>query len=187
MWTRRAAIAIATGVTCRFIEHTGFAAASPPTVDLNSIPREVHEHFMRIAINQARRNPRYPFGAVIARAADALLMASGVNDTKRNPILHGEIAAINDYMRAHGNQGWGSMILYTTAEPCPMCMSAMIWARIGGVVFGTSIAELRHVGFNQIEITAASVIRSAPFYHGALLGGVLAAETDRMFADRPRD
>jgi tRNA(adenine34) deaminase len=187
VWTRRAAIAVATEATCRSIEHTAFAATPPVTIDLDSIPREVHEQFMRMAITQARRNPRYPFGAVIARAADALLMASGVNDTKRSPILHGEIAAMNDYVRAHGNQDWGSMILYTTAEPCPMCISALIWARIGGVVFGTLIAELLHAGFNQIEITAASVIRSAPFYHGALLGGVLAAETDQMFTERPRD
>jgi tRNA(adenine34) deaminase len=182
--TRRAAIALATGVTCRFIEHAA-AAAVPVTIDLDSIPREVHERFMRMAITHARRNPRYPFGAVIARAANARLMASGVNDTKRNPILHGEIVAMNDYVLTHGNRDWGSMILYTTAEPCPMCMSAMIRARIGGVVFGTSIAELLHVGFEQIEITAASVIRAAPFYYGALLGGVLAAETDRMFAEVP--
>jgi tRNA(adenine34) deaminase len=186
VWTRRAAVATTTA-TCRFIEHTALAAAPPVAIDLDSIPREVHEQFMRMAITQAHHNPRYPFGAVIARAADARLMASGVNDGRRSPILHGEIEAMNDYVRAHGNQNWSSMILYTTGEPCPMCMGAMIWAGMGGVVFGTSIAELLHAGFNQIDITAASAMRSAPFYHGALLGGVLAAETDRMFADRPRD
>ena len=139
-----------------------------------------------MAIAEAHGNPSAPFGSVIIRAHDAQLMASGVNDGRRNPTLHGEIAAMNDYVRKHGNQGWDGMILYTTGEPCPMCISALIWARIGGVVFGTSIAQLARVGFNQIDIASASVIRSAPFFHGALLGGVLAAETDRLFADRPR-
>jgi tRNA(adenine34) deaminase len=67
-----------------------------------------------------------------------------------------------------------------------MCMSALVWAGIGGVVYGTSIERLRQVGFRQIGIAAASVIAAAPFYHGGLRGGVLAAETDALFASRKR-
>jgi tRNA(adenine34) deaminase len=163
----------------------GAGARLQPEIDIGSIPLAVHEHFMRMAIAEARGNPSYPFGSVIMRARDSRLMAAGVNDSRRNPTLHGEIVAMNDYVSQHGNQGWDGMILYTTGEPCPMCSGALIWAGIGGVVFGTSIAQLARIGFNQIGIAAASVIRSAPFYRGALLGGILAAETDRLFADRP--
>lgn len=141
---------------------------------------------MRLAIEIGKRNPVAPFGAVIVRRADGAVSASGLNDSRANPTLHGEIVAIDDYVARHGNRGWGEQILYTTAEPCPMCMSALVWAGIGGVVYGTSIERLRQVGFHQIGIAAASVIAAAPFYHGGLRGGVLAAETDALFASRKR-
>jgi tRNA(adenine34) deaminase len=154
--------------------------------ELNATPAGTHERFMRLAIQQGRRNPAAPFGAVIVRVADGVVMARGVNASGENPTLHGEIAAMNNYVRRHGNAGWGRMVLYTTAEPCPMCMSALIWADIGGVVYGTSIFRLKRVGFDQIDLTAAIVAAAAPFWRGGLLGGVLAAETNRLFANRER-
>ena len=68
-----------------------------------------------------------------------------------------------------------------------MCMSAMVWAGIGGIVYGTSIEKFRQVGINQILIPAATVIGASPFYHGEILGGVLQAETDALFLNRKRD
>jgi tRNA(adenine34) deaminase len=132
-------------------------------VDLDAIPLAQHERFMRLAIEQGRRNPAFPFGAVIVRAADLAVVAEGVNDSGAHPILHGEIAAMNDYVRRHGNQGWGETVLYTTGEPCPMCKGAIIWAGIGGVVHGTSIATLKRVGFDQIDIPSEAVAAAAPF------------------------
>ena len=141
---------------------------------------------MRLAIEAARANPVFPFGAVIVRAADRTVMASGVNTGDVNPTLHGEIVAINDYVARHGHRGWQDMILYTTGEPCPMCMAALARARIGGVVYGTSIEKLRGFGIDQILIPATAVIAAAPFYQGELVGPVLAAETDALFANRQR-
>ncbi len=136
---------------------------------------------MRRAIAVARRNPTYPFGAVITRIADGQVMAEGVNASGRNPMLHGEVAAMEDYLHHHGNRDWAEMVLYTTAEPCSMCMSALVWAGIGGVVFGTSLAGLKRAGIDQIDIPAATVVAASPFWHGELLGGVLANETDGLF------
>ena len=136
---------------------------------------------MRRAIAVARRNAAYPFGAVITRIADGHVLAEGVNASSKNPMLHGEVAAIEDYLRRHGNRDWAEMVLYTTAEPCAMCMSALVWAGIGGVVFGTSLAGLKRAGIDQIDIPAATIVAASPFWHGELLGGVLASETDRLF------
>src|SRR4051794_2102271 len=121
-----------------------------PPLRLSTMPLLFHEQAMRLAIAAARDNPVFPFGAVIVRAADRQIMATGANNISVNPTWHGEIVAINDYVSRHGNQEWGEVILYTTGEPCPMCMSALVWARIGGVVYGTSIETLRQAGIDQI-------------------------------------
>ncbi len=160
------------------------AGARPARAALPPISMARHEQAMRRAIEEARRNPVYPFGAVIVRADSGEVMARGVNNSSDNPILHGEIACMNDYVRLNGNRDWGRMVLYTTGEPCSMCMSALVWAGIGGVVFASSIDGIRRAGIEQINITARAVAEASPFYSGLLLGGVLAAETDRMFMER---
>ncbi len=155
-------------------------------IDLSATPLSVHEDAMRLAIAAARGNPAFPFGAVIVRKVDRQVMATGVNTRAANPTFHGEIVAINDYVARHGNLGWGEVILYTTGEPCPMCMTAAAWAGVGGVVYGTSIEKLRQVGIDQILIPATAVIGASPVYHGEILGHVLQAETDALSEPQAR-
>ena len=121
-------------------------------------------------------------------------MKSIPNLTRSLVVVAGIVAAcaaqacMNDYVQKHGNRDWEDMILYTTCEPCPMCMTALVWARIGGVVFASSSfspALTTSVG-EPIGISAQDVVDKTPFYKPMLLGGVLAAETDRMFVDRKR-
>jgi len=172
----------------------GLALATPVSradvmsskLSLTDIPLSVHEAAMREAINFARKNPAYPFGAVITRASTGQIVASGVNAAGSNPTLHGEIACINDYVARHGNTGWDEMILYTTGEPCAMCMSALLWSGIGGVVHASSIEAIGRADIGQIGIPAKDVIAAADFWRPALLGGVLAAECDAMFMNRKR-
>ncbi len=163
------------------------AAARPARASLPPIAAPQHEKWMRLAIAEGRKNAAYPFGAVMVRPATGEVMAHGTNDSRANPTLHGEIACMNDYVARHGNRDWESMALYTTGEPCVMCMGALVWAGIGGVVFASSIAGIRKSGIGQIDISASTVAQAAPFYEGLLLGGVLGAETDRMFMERKKD
>ena len=124
---------------------------------------------------------------MIVRQPTRQVLAAAANRSFENPTLHGEVAAIHDYVARNGHQGWDETILYTTGEPCPMCMSAIIWAGIGGVVYATSIetAEERRASTRSTSLSP-DVAGSATFWNGAILGGVLAEETDRMFAERPR-
>jgi tRNA(adenine34) deaminase len=161
-------------------------AAPVNALDASAIPLCVHEQAMRLAIAAARANPVFPFGTVIVRAADRQVLAQGVNNGAANPAFHGEIVAMNDYVAQHGNRGWGEAILYTTGEPCPMCMSAMVWAGMGGVVYGSPITKLAQYGINQIRIPSTTVSRASPFYHGFILGHVLESETDALFRNRQR-
>lgn len=183
MISRRLMIAGLMGFACGCAGGTGALAAGRDEA-FAVIPLARHEKAMRHAIAAARRNPAAPFGAVITRISDGEVLAEGVNSTARNPILHGEIATMNDYVRRHGNRNWQAGILYTTAEPCCMCMGALVWAGIGGVVFGTSINGLRRAGIHQIDIASDVVSAASPFWHGEIRGGVLADETDLLFTER---
>ncbi|GHF36496.1 nucleoside deaminase [Streptomyces morookaense] len=164
--------------------------AAPPSIRPRHVPRQspAHERFMHLAVEQAETNPAYPFGAVIVDTVSGEVLASGVNGSKDNPVLHGEMAAMNDYVRRHGNHGWADTTLYTTGEPCSMCMSAMAWANLRRVVWGSSIDELRRTGLGQIALSAREVADSARSFYTPelLLGGVLADCTDRLFQEAQR-
>ncbi|RKT11438.1 tRNA(Arg) A34 adenosine deaminase TadA [Streptomyces sp. 1114.5] len=156
-----------------------YAAPAAAAAVTAAAPRS-HEHHMAAAIEEGRRNARYPFGAVIVRSGRVVARGTASADS---PTQHGEMVAIDDYGQPYGGPAWADTALYTTAEPCPMCMSACAWAGIGQVVWATSIEGLRRTGVDQIDLSATAVAKAAgSFYHpGLLLGGVLAAETDELF------
>ena len=141
-----------------------------------------HAHFMRRAIELAGQNPRFPFGAVLVEISTGRIVAEGVNQGHQNPTYHGEMAAIHQFVAQGAPAAWNGLRLYTTAEPCCMCQGAILWAGIASVVFGTSIPGLTRLGWNQIDIPAAEVIRRAPFATCELIGGILEAECDALFA-----
>jgi tRNA(Arg) A34 adenosine deaminase TadA len=73
------------------------------------------------------------------------------------------------------------LVLYTTAEPCPMCMAAILWSGIGEVVYGTSITMLIALGWPQVVLRAEEIATRANFAACALVCGVLEAECDELF------
>ncbi len=147
------------------------------------VPDLGHETYMRRAIAQARRVPRYPFGAVIVDITDGEVLAEGHNRASLNPTFHGEIDVINRLAAASPGIVWDSLVLYTTAEPCPMCQSAIVWAGIRAVVYGASIPFLQQLGWHQIDIRSDEITRRAPFARTLILGGVLEAECNALFED----
>ncbi len=139
------------------------------------------EYYMQIALQLAKQNPKAPFAALIVDNATGKILARGLNQGSLNPTFHGEIIAINNYAKQHPRANWSTVSLYTTAEPCPMCQSAIIWSGIPRVVFATSINYLKTHGWNQIDITAAAVNQQASFYKGTLTGGILADKSNVLF------
>jgi len=145
-----------------------------------------NETYMRRAIELALKVPEFPFGAVIVRRSTGDIMAEGFNQSALNPTLHGEMVAINQCAQAHHPADWSEFDLYTTAEPCPMCQSAIEWAGIVTVYYGTSIPYLQKQNWWQINIRAADVIAQTPFRNSRIIGGILEAECNALFDHAPK-
>ena len=140
-----------------------------------------HELYMRRAIELAGNVPEHPFGTVIVDRDTGKIVAEGWNKSRLNPTWHGEIDAINQLILAVPEIDRKKLVLYSNAEPCPMCQAAIIWTGIETVVFGTSIRSLQRMGWRQIDILAEEVIRSSPAWKCAILGGMLEQECNALF------
>jgi guanine deaminase len=92
-----------------------------------------------------------PFGAVIVR--DGELIAEGQNRVTANldPTAHAEVTAIRAACQAIGEFSLAGMTLYTSCEPCPLCLSASLWARLDRVVFAADRHDAARGGFDDLE------------------------------------
>ena len=139
-----------------------------------------HEKFMQQAIAVARGNPAAPFGTVLVDRSTNSVVTEGLNRTTESPIVHGELDAIIRYA-SYAQPGWQDLRLYTTAEPCCMCQAAIMWAGIPEVVFGTSITTLKKLGWDQFDLRAIDVEKSAAFAECQIVEGILAEQCDQLF------
>jgi tRNA(Arg) A34 adenosine deaminase TadA len=168
------------------VQHWARPRLPPPKGTAAPFPDLDHATFMRRAIAQAKSVPLLPFGAVLVRGATGEVLAEGHNRSASNPTFHGEIDVIHRLAAAQPEVDWASLVLDTTAEPCPMCQSAVEWAGIPLVVYGTSIPFLQGLGWWQIDIRAEEVVRRTPFRRSTVLGGILEAECNALFEAVPR-
>ncbi|MCU0650734.1 MAG: nucleoside deaminase [Candidatus Omnitrophica bacterium] len=119
--------------------------------------RKIDPKFMMLAIKEAGRNLKKPdggpFGACIVKNGNVI--AVGRNTVLRNDAsCHAEINAIREASKKLKTYDLSGCEIYSTTEPCPMCFSAIHWARIDAVVFGTGISDARKIGFNELGISA---------------------------------
>ena len=111
--------------------------------------------YMKMAINEAYRGIRAgdggPFGAVIVK--DGRIVAKGHNEVLRrsDATCHGEIMAIRRASKKLGTHNLGGCEIYTTGEPCPMCLGAIMWAGIDKVYYGCNIDDTELIGFSDKE------------------------------------
>jgi len=109
--------------------------------------------FMQRAIELSLKNVRSggggPFAALVVR--DGVVLASGVNrvTTSLDPTAHAEIVAIRAACQAARDFQLSGCELYTTCEPCPMCMGAIYWARLAKVYYANTRADAAKIGFDD--------------------------------------
>ncbi|HTZ34675.1 MAG TPA: nucleoside deaminase [Stellaceae bacterium] len=121
-----------------------------------------------------------PFGAVIVKGGAILARGLNIGRRSKDPTAHGEMVAIRRCLEAHGPEALHGATIYTTGEPCPMCMGAILWCRIGRVVYAASIAQLAEV-IGQIMVPSDEIAGRTPFAAVEMVGGVLADEALALF------
>ena len=168
--SRRSVVAGSVGVAV-------LPAATP--LEAASVDAAEDERFMRIAIAEARRAD-LPFGALIVRDGRILARGRNLGRSEGDPTAHGEMVAIRHCLAAHGKDALKGATLYTSGEPCAMCIGAILWCHIGRVVFAASVPQLA-TRLDQIMVSSAEIAAKAPFAPLSITGGVLAEEAMRLF------
>lgn len=101
--------------------------------------------YMRLAITEAKAaqsNGDYAIGAVVVLGEDIIASSGNRIKIDCDPTQHAEMAAIRLACQKLNRRHLENAILYTTAEPCPMCAAACVWARMSGIVSGSTIDDM---------------------------------------------
>ncbi|PIN73753.1 tRNA-specific adenosine deaminase [Candidatus Woesearchaeota archaeon CG10_big_fil_rev_8_21_14_0_10_45_16] len=137
------------------------------------------EKFMKLAIEEAKNAP-FPFGCVLVK--DNQIIATGKSGETNNfdPTAHAEINAIRSACEKLNSKELLGVTLYSTCEPCPMCLSASWWANISRIVFGISLEE-------SSKLFGPEILVSADYLNGKgankieIKGGVLKEEVIKLY------
>ena len=117
---------------------------------------ENHEKYLNEAFKEAfngvRSNVGGPFGAVVVLNGE--IIGKGCNHVlgDNDPTAHAEIVAIRQACKAIGNFDLSGATIYSTCEPCPMCLSAIYWANIGILYFCSTRLQAEEIGFKDNHI-----------------------------------
>jgi tRNA(Arg) A34 adenosine deaminase TadA len=128
-----------------------------------------HEHLMRLAIEEARRGGaagNIAVGSVIVRAGAVIGTGHNTSRSGGDPIDHAEIVAIRDACRRLATFDLSGCEIFASCEPCPMCLAAILWARIGRVTWAGTREDAAEAGFDDArfyeEIARAPEQRTLP-------------------------
>ncbi len=125
------------------------------------MPIRTDEEYMRLAIEKTRAGVaagQTPFGAVIVRHAEVLVAAHNRVWATTDPTAHAEINAIREAARLLGTIDLSGCTMYTTTEPCPMCLAAAHWAKIDRVLYGATIEDAAAAGFHELHVPAEMMV-----------------------------
>ena len=114
------------------------------------------EKFMRLALDVCRQGidaGQSPFGACIVRDGRVLACAHNHVWAETDPTAHAEVQAVRCACHDLGAVHLAGATIYSTTEPCPMCFSAIHWARIDRIVYAAAIADAQRFGFNELPIS----------------------------------
>lgn len=119
-------------------------------------------HWLTLAVDLAVVNVADqggPFGAVVV--ADGAFVASGVNRVTADldPTAHAEVVAIRAACRATGDFSLAGATLYTSCEPCPLCLTASLWSRLDRIVYAADRYDAAAAGFDDLRFYELMAVR----------------------------
>jgi len=133
---------------------------------------EQDEKFMRIAIDLAKKGMTKgaggPFGAIVVK--DGEIISKGYNKvtSKNDPTAHAEVVAIRKACKKLGTFQLDDCTVYTSCEPCPMCLGAIYWARPKQVFYASTKSDAAAIGFDDAfiykELDTKMESRQIPFH-----------------------
>ena len=114
--------------------------------------KEFMREAIRLSVQMMRQGKGGPFGAVVVR--DGKIVGRGCNQVTsiNDPTAHAEIVAIRDACNRLKTFVLDGCDLYTNCEPCPMCLSAIYWARIRNVFYGNTRKDAARIAFDDDDI-----------------------------------
>jgi tRNA(Arg) A34 adenosine deaminase TadA len=116
------------------------------------------QRYLRLAVELSRSyrddGRRWPFGAVLVSGGEIIGRGSNRVVELRDPSAHAEITALRAAGQTLGRHEFEGSVLYSSGEPCPMCLAACYWAAVSRVVFAVTSGDLASYGFQDLAIYA---------------------------------
>jgi tRNA(Arg) A34 adenosine deaminase TadA len=143
------------------------------------------DDLMRLAIEKTRAGiaaGQSPFGCAIALGDRVIAVEHNRVLATTDITAHAEVTALREACRNVGDIHLTGAMVATTCEPCPMCMAALHWARVGTVYYGATIADATGGGFNELHIPATEMVRLGGS-KVKIVSGTLQAECAGLFAE----
>ena len=139
--------------------------------------------FMRLAIQAAWKGlgkGEMPFGACIVRKEQVLSVSHNSAKANIDTTAHAEVQAIREASRQLRTLELAGCVIYSTCEPCPMCFTACLWAKIGRIVYACRIEDAEKAGIRQIPISS-SRMKQLGQSDVQLVGDVLREDSLKLF------
>jgi tRNA(Arg) A34 adenosine deaminase TadA len=144
--------------------------------------------YMRVAIEAAReglKKGEMPFGACIVLRGRVVTAVHNVARAQTDITAHAEMHAIREACRRLGTLDLTGCVIYASCEPCPMCFSACLWARLDKIVYGSRIEDAERLGIWQLPIPSATM-KQLSRASLEIVGDVLREESVDLFKARTK-
>lgn len=142
------------------------------------------EYFMKQAIDmalKARHEGNAPFGALLVKDGEVVMKDANKINTLSDPTYHAELGLIRKFCSENNISDLSDYSLYTSCEPCVMCSGAMVWSKLGRLVYSLSNAELAEISGRGIMVPCEDVFAES-FHKPTVVENVLNEEGRNVFA-----